>query len=157
MAATDGSQRRTYTDAERNEALALYLEVGAAEAARRLGFAAGTIRQWAHRAGMTDTRHAAAKAGVAAARLTWAQRRAAITVRFGDAAASFLEKAIGEKSARNSRDLMASADMAVKNAQLLSDGATGRVELTEPERRKRVQELRNELAERREANSAKVQ
>lgn len=43
------SRRRTYTDEQKAEALALYAEVGPAEAARRTGIAAGTIASWASR------------------------------------------------------------------------------------------------------------
>ena len=38
----------------RAEALALYEAVGPAEAARRLGLKAATVRSWAHRAGLTS-------------------------------------------------------------------------------------------------------
>lgn len=150
--ATDGHPR-TYTPEQREEALRLYLEVGAAEAARRLEIPAATVRKWAQRAGLTAARREHAQAAIESARLTWAQRRGEIVVRFGEAADGFLTKARKTKSARNARDLMAAADMAVKNAQLLSDGATGRVELSPTERRQRVLELRDkardELAERR--------
>ena len=40
----------------RDEALELYREVGPAKAARQLGLESGTIRAWAHRAGITSTR-----------------------------------------------------------------------------------------------------
>jgi hypothetical protein len=154
VAATDGSLPRSYADAERNEALSLYLEVGAAEASRRCGVPAGTIRQWAHRRGLTTARTASARASVEAARLTWAQRRAEVATRAGEGAATFLDDAIAEKSARNRRDLMAAFKMAAEGAQLLSGGATERVELTEEQRRERVRELRDELAARREAKAA---
>jgi transposase-like protein len=44
--------RRTYTDEQKAEALALYVEHGAAEAARQCGVAKGTIQSWASRAGV---------------------------------------------------------------------------------------------------------
>ena len=79
----------------RDEALELYREVGPAKAARQLGLESGTIRAWAHRAGITSTRVAyewaedgrtwpATMAAQDAARLR-AQRRelAELTRRFG--------------------------------------------------------------------------
>jgi transposase-like protein len=54
LAATDGSQsrqRRSYSKAQREESLQLYTEVGPAEAGRRLGIPAATVRKWAQRAG----------------------------------------------------------------------------------------------------------
>src|SRR5215471_16334098 len=41
--------RAVATDEQREEALRLYVEHGPAEAARRTGWRAATIRQWAHR------------------------------------------------------------------------------------------------------------
>ncbi|MBA3261438.1 MAG: hypothetical protein H0T69_02960 [Thermoleophilaceae bacterium] len=120
--AADG-QPRTYTAAEREEALRLYLDMGPAEAGRRLSIRPGTIRQWAFKAGLTDKRHATARAGAAAARLTWAQRRADVARRAGDAAALFVEDAIASDKARDRRDLMASFKMAAEGAQLLSPAA----------------------------------
>ena len=43
-----------YPEDVRAEALALYEAVGPAEAARRLGLKAATVRSWAHRAGLTS-------------------------------------------------------------------------------------------------------
>jgi transposase-like protein len=45
------SVRRNFTEEQRNKALTLYAEHGAAEASRRLPFevSATTIRQWARR------------------------------------------------------------------------------------------------------------
>ncbi|MHB1403869.1 MAG: hypothetical protein ACYCXE_05055 [Thermoleophilia bacterium] len=44
--------RRTYTTAEKEEALALYAEVGQAKAAKQLSIPPGTIATWALRAGV---------------------------------------------------------------------------------------------------------
>ncbi|MCL4309924.1 MAG: hypothetical protein M0Z32_04895 [Actinomycetota bacterium] len=46
--------RRTYTTAEKEEALALYADVGPAEAGRQTGIPKATIRKWAHRSGLTN-------------------------------------------------------------------------------------------------------
>ncbi len=46
----------SYTDKQKTEAVALYVEVGAAEAARQTGAGARTIRRWADEAGMAAAR-----------------------------------------------------------------------------------------------------
>lgn len=68
--------RRTFTDEQRAEALALYAEHGAAEAARMMGIAKGTVMSWASRAGLamhaTETTTVATEASLA----SLAQRKA---------------------------------------------------------------------------------
>ena len=106
MAAKDGS-RRSYTDAERQKALDLYIEVGPAEASRRTGVPAATIRSWALRAGATVARPRtqAATAAVEAARLTWAQRRAEVAALASEVAIDSGRRALGAKP-REASDLM---------------------------------------------------
>src|SRR3954452_9402014 len=91
-----GKRRRKYTAAERERALGLYMEVGPAEAGRETGIPSATIRKWAQRAGASvkDERERSVMAAVEGARLSWAQRRAEIAQRAGEAAALFLERAI---------------------------------------------------------------
>ncbi len=69
---------RTYTDQERSEALGFYEEVGAADAARLCDFvvSAGTIRQWAHRAGMSRYSAEKTQAATEATRRRASERRA---------------------------------------------------------------------------------
>jgi transposase-like protein len=88
---------RTYTAKQREEALALYVEHGPAEASRRCGIPSTTIRQWGKRSGKTSPRADRAAAGAVAARLTWAARKAEVAQRSGEAAAEFLERAIGDR------------------------------------------------------------
>lgn len=78
---------RTYTAAERKRALDLYAEQGPAAAARAAGIPAATIRSWAKRNGAQPLRDERTRAGTEAARLTWEQRRAELTVRLGEVAA----------------------------------------------------------------------
>jgi len=152
MAGTDAARR--YDDAEREEALRLYVELGPAEAARRTGIPAGTVRSWAVRSGATGDRTAKATASVEAARLSWAQRRAEIKTRAGEAAAGFLERAIGAEGTRDVRNLMGGFAVAVDKAQLLDGEATERVEVSADERRQRVAKLRDDLAARRQGKAA---
>lgn len=67
-----------YTDAQRTEALDLYLEHGPAEASRRTGIPAATIRSWASRNDLTETRNATVGAAVAARKLSFEERRTAL-------------------------------------------------------------------------------
>ncbi|MDQ6607743.1 MAG: hypothetical protein M3Z06_14505 [Actinomycetota bacterium] len=122
--------RTAHTKLERETALELYRQHGGGEAARRTGINPATIRQWAKRSGVTVTRAASARAGTEAARLTWAQRKAELTVTSGELAAELLAK-IREASARNSRDLAATYAIVVDRAQLLSGEATQRIEATD--------------------------
>lgn len=64
------------TPEEKAKALELYVEHGAAEASRMTGITAGTLRQWAHRSGVTVTRAEQTRAAVEAAVLTREARRA---------------------------------------------------------------------------------
>ena len=150
--ATDG--RRTYTPEQREEALRLYVEHGPAVAGRRLGISAGTISQWARRAGKTGARSEHAMAGAEAMRRTWAQRRAEVALRSGEAAGEFLERAVGTSKAREGSDWMRAYALAVDKAQLLDEAATGRIELSESEVRAGVQKIRDELKARRERKQA---
>lgn len=151
MAGKDAA--RTYPAAEREEALRLYAELGPAEAARQTGIPAGTVRSWAARSGATGERTEQATAAVEAARLTWAQRRAEIRTRAGEAAAGFLERAVEAKGTRDVRNLMGGFAVAVDKAQLLDGEATERVEVSEDERRQRVAKLRDDLAARRQGKA----
>lgn len=140
--------KRSYTDAQRAEALEAYREHGPAKAGRRTGIPAGTIRQWAKRGGLTSARTASAQASVAAAHLSWAQRRADVCMRAGEVAADLLERAAASGKHREVRDFMASFAVAIDKAQLLDGEPTARVASAD-ERRKQVQHLRDELAARR--------
>ncbi len=88
--ATDG--RTTYTPELKEQALGIYVELGPAEASRRCGIPSATIRSWARRAGKSSPRAEHAVAGAQAARLSWAQRRAEVALRSGEAAAELIEK-----------------------------------------------------------------
>jgi transposase-like protein len=117
------NNRRRYSDDQRVEALRLYVEVGPAQAGRRLDIPAATIRKWAERSDvpLRQERTCVAAAAVEGARLTWAQRRADVAQRSGYAAACFLERAI-EAGPRAAADLMRAFKIAVDSAQLLGSG-----------------------------------
>ena len=150
--ATEG--HRTYTPEQKEQALALYREHGPGEASSRTGIPGATIRSWARRSGLTSPRADRAAAGAEAARLTWAQRRAEVALRSGEAAAEFIERAVRTEKAREGSDWMRAYALAVDKAQLLDGAATGRIELSESEVRAGVQKIRDELKARRERKAA---
>lgn len=67
-----------YTTAQREEALELYLDHGAAETARRTGIALGTLKSWASRSGVASAATETTAAAVEAHRLTVAERKVAL-------------------------------------------------------------------------------
>ncbi len=145
---TDG--HRHYEPEQKERALALYVEHGPSEASRRCGIPSATIRSWAKRAHKSSPRAERAIAGAEAARLTWAQRRAEVARRSGDAAAELIERVRQTPKAREAADWARAFAIAVDKAQLLDGGATGRVEVSSAEdRERRVAQLRDDLAARR--------
>lgn len=148
--------RRSYSDDQRAEALRLYVEVGPAEAGRLLSIPAATVRKWAERSDLTlkDERGRSVAAAVEGARLTWAQRRADVAQRAGDAAAIFLERAL-EAGPRGAADLMRAFKIALDSAQLLSGGAMNQAEVIDQQKvddelKELLGTLHNEAIERSE-------
>lgn len=126
--------RRTFTEAEKAEALALYAEVGKAEAARRTGISAGTIGAWASRTGVATDAAANIRAAteVAAAKRTYdAQEfRTQMVGRLAEvaqlAAAKELERLADGKASLH--EIVGARTRAIHDLQLLTGAATGRTE-----------------------------
>jgi hypothetical protein len=151
---------RTYTAEQRARALDLYAKDGPAAAARATAIPPATIRSWAKRSGAQPLRDERTRAGTEAARLTWEQRRAELTVRLGEVAADLLERAAtGE--AQEAKALMTATAIAIDKAQLLTGRATAREErvgpVTPDEARRELELLEDELAARRDARDAATQ
>ncbi|MEK6272447.1 MAG: transposase [Actinomycetota bacterium] len=144
------AKNRTYTDEQRAKALRLYTKVGPAEASRQLGIPSPTIRKWAQLAGASSARADRVAAAVEAAKLTWEQRRGALTDKCGEAAEEFLARA-RESNPSNASFLMRAFDLAIKSASLLSGDPTERVAVSDLER-EIDRELR-QLAAARERNA----
>lgn len=153
-----------YTPEQRAGALELYAEHGPAEASRRSGVPSATIRQWAHRAGITGKRAETTAAATRAARVSWAERRARIADSAGAAAETFLDRALNS-GAKTARLWVGSFAACVDRAALLSGDATSRTEnVTDADLRERARQLReqiasreaDELAARRDARSAEA-
>lgn len=145
---------RTYGDDEREQALALYKAVGPAEAGRRLGIPAGTIRTWASRAHLTEDAGAQTAAAVEAARRSWAQRRGELTDEVGLAASEVLGRLRRSRSALEAQRFANTLGTLIEKVELLEGRATERVEVSESDMRDEVRHLRDEVAARRAAKSA---
>lgn len=126
--------RRTYTDAEKAEALALYAEVGAAEAARQTGINRGTIVSWASRNGVAAdaTPNLLKATEVAAARRTFVatEFRARMVETLAKvaekAAAVELERLAGSKATLH--EVVGARTRAIHDLQLLAGEPTDRSE-----------------------------
>lgn len=84
--------RPKYTDAQRAQALDLYVEHGPAEAERRTGIPRKTIASWARRAGVQSDAPAKTAAATEAAKLTLEQRKTAMADRVLDEAGRLLDQ-----------------------------------------------------------------
>jgi transposase-like protein len=141
--------KRTYTDEQRREALKLYAEVGASEAARQLHMPSPTITSWAKRAGVQSDAPNRTKAAVAQAKLTNEQRREQIVTKLYERADRILDRMIeaqvdykGQQArevhfAEAQADALNNFGKTVKElldkAELLSGQATTRTETVGPD------------------------
>lgn len=124
--------RRSYTDEQRAEALALYVELGAAETARRTGIAKGTVMSWASRSGLAMHATEATRKATEASALKWAQRRQQLVHDIGAVAELALRQAqvsVETGHARNAKDFATTMAILVDKAQLLDGAATSRTAL----------------------------
>lgn len=119
--------------AQRAEATQLAAEVGAAEACRRTGVPAATLRSWVKRA--TDAGIEVVPAGdveiVQGSTLAWPERRRLLADRLHDLAvvsATAAREAVEDGATRKAKDLSVVFGIATDKALLLSGGATRRTE-----------------------------
>lgn len=141
--------RKVYPDETQARAVLLYLEYGAAEAARRVGVPAGTIRSWASRADVATTRLAEIDAHVEALQASAEERKAALALKM---------LLIAEKAAEAELDKIGDAPLfqvvgartrAIHDHQLLTGAATARSEHLAPT--EAAHAVIDEVAERRSA------
>lgn len=136
------------TIAEKADALALADEVGAEEAARRLGVPAGSIRRWRHE-GLTGTDVEPSDPS-----LPWPARREQMIPRLAAAAEEALaaaRQAVAGGKLRDARDAFVGLGIVLDKLQLLSGLATSRSEAlvarvdADPAVRAEIAQLRAEL------------
>lgn len=119
-----------YSDQQKTEAVELYVSVGPSEAERICGVPKNTICAWARKAGAKTTISKTA-AGRAAQRVKWEDRRDGMAHDLGRVAAKALamaEAAIDAEDGKLTQTAITSAAIAIDKAQLLTGGATNRVE-----------------------------
>lgn len=143
---------RTYTDTQKADAVNLYVEHGLAEAHHRTGIPKVNLKRWANTQGVDTAaigERASAKTAAAtqASQQRWADLRAAMADRSGDMATRVLavcEQYLEELVPTSVRDLQSLATtfgILVDKAQVLSNGATERIEhVVPPERSPDVEE-----------------
>jgi len=139
-------QRTQWTQAQREQALALVAEVGSHETARRLGIPVGTVASWAKRNGVTSPNPELRAGGIRSASLAWEERRLRLKDKLGDAAERFVDLATSDRvltdvrgravvgGANDSKNYMIAASISVDKAQLLAGAATTRTEATQVNR-----------------------
>lgn len=147
----------TYTDIQRDEALVLYTEVGASEAARRLDIPIRTLQDWASKAGIVahaDQEKTAAARAAAAEQVTrrWGDFRANEALAAG-AAANRMRTAALEASELADATLLKARVVAygifIDKAELLSGQATQRIQVwADSEIDRELREAMAELEER---------
>lgn len=135
---------KKWTDEQRAQALEAFREHGPAEAERLTGIKRATISSWAHREGVQSVAPARTAAATRAAEQAWAQRRARLADKAGQAAETLLDRMFDTTEARDAKALVDAAREAAGVAQLLSGGVTSRTEdVTDPNHRlSLVKELR---------------
>jgi transposase-like protein len=160
--------RRRYTEAEKADAVALYLDHGPTIASDQTGIPSTTISSWAQRSGLASQRSEKLNAGVKASKLAWEERRTTLAHEMGQVAELALERchsaltgdslvidavnAKGEHYDRipnpsDAKNLALTMAILADKAQLLTGSATSRAEhATTPQV---AAHLRDELAARR--------
>lgn len=130
-------QRTRHPPEAKARALELLAEFGVAEAAERTGIPIGTIASWGHRAGVSSPCAEGYAERRAQLREAFATRRVSLGNRMGEVAAETLEQLdthVRAGKTRQARELAGALAVLVDKAQLLTGGATGRTEVSVPDR-----------------------
>jgi transposase-like protein len=143
--------RRSYTAAEKAEALELYRTDGPTIVEERLGIPKGTVSEWGKAAGIQTVRTEQTAAATETARVEWEHRRVALAHRMGAVAERALERsqeAIDAGKARDAQTYATTMAILADKAQLLTGAATSRSEHITSDIDAAVAELEKELAVR---------
>lgn len=132
--ATHTLAKRTYTEAEKTTALALYATDGPTAVAQELGIPASTVVSWAKAAGVRTMRNERTAAAVEALQVDGEARRARLAGRLLDLAEQASELEFDLVKTAGLRDVVGARTRAIHDHQLLTGQATGRVEHAAPER-----------------------
>lgn len=121
--------RARYDENFRQQAIALAVEIGPADAARQLGVKAATLRSWCSRADVATNGTENTRAAVEAKRAKWEDRRADMVHQIGDTAQQALTRAsqaIASGKPTDAKNYATTMAILVDKAQLLSGGHTAR-------------------------------
>lgn len=128
-------ERRQYSDEERATALSRYVQEGAAATSRALNIPTGTLCSWAFRAGVQSPiareNLERMRAAIETRQRAWEDRRAHLLDQWGGIAAVATESTLDlleDGNVRSAKDAATVAAIATDKAQLLSGGATSRIE-----------------------------
>lgn len=141
------ARRPIYTDEQRAEAVALYQQVGATEAANRLGIKAGTIKAWASQRGVTTVGAEVTKAATEMSKARRAYVAEEFRTQMVESLAVIATEAVeAELAAIRSGEaslekIVGARTRAIHDLRLLEDLPTSRVGFT-PERQALVDEAR---------------
>lgn len=124
----DAMARRSYTPAQKTEALQLYATDGPTAVQHQLGIAKSTVVSWARANGIRTVRNETNAAAIETIQIDAAARRAAVLDRLWRIAdeASALE--LTKLAKANLRDIVGARTRAIHDAQLLAGDPTGRTE-----------------------------
>ncbi len=118
-----------YTDAQKAEAVELYVEVGTAEAARRIGVTGRTITNWAKAAGVTSQeRVQKTESAREVLQATQAEKREELRVLLLDAGIHHVTQSIAADTGRDAQAYMTGAGIGIDKYRLEMGEATGRTE-----------------------------
>jgi len=141
--------RTTYTEEQKAEALALYVEHGASEAGERTGIPAGTIACWASRVGATTERARKRDANIIAIRQAKEELREEIRTQALERALITVSRITEDVAAADAKNLAIAFGTLLDKYRLEMGEASGFMEHRAASA-DRVQALRDEVAERRE-------
>lgn len=152
----------TWTNDQRDAALDIYTHSGPRAASRATGVPATTISRWAQQAGIASRATEKTQARDDGRRRAWVERRGEIIDQLGDLVDALIRKTAEKVEAgdlKEARYGALAAAIAVDKAQLLSGGATERVDwsaLPAEERAARLTAARDDLAQVVDLQSRKV-
>lgn len=136
-----------YTDAEKAEAVELYVEVGTAEAARRIGVTPRSINNWAKAAGVTSQeRIEKTESAREVLKATHAEQREELRGLLLEAGINHVKKSINAEAGRDAQAWMIGAGIGIDKYRLEMGEATD-VIITGDMMDKAIIELRADIAE----------
>lgn len=120
--------RRSYTDEQRAEALALYVEAGPTAVQAQLGIPKQTVQQWAAKDGLRTVRNERMAEAVEAVQVDAAARRAIVQARLWQIAEEASAIELTKLADADLRSVVGARTRAIHDAQLLGGDPTSRNE-----------------------------